>query len=83
MYFYTAAWSLQHNKRYEEGISMAKSKIARTNEKIAEKVTGTFEKIENTVIGSYTKIEDAFVDMYLTRDGETVEEAKARLKSRK
>ena len=28
----------------------------------------------------YTKIEDKFVDAYLTKDGETVEEAKARLK---
>ncbi len=27
-----------------------------------------------------TKIEDAFIDHYLTKDGETVEEAKARLK---
>ncbi len=83
MYFYTAAWSLQHNKRDKEGINMAKSKIVRANAKIAEKVTGTFEKIENTVVGKYTKIEDAFVDMYLTKDGETVEEAKARLKSKK
>ena len=50
-----------------------------TNEKIAEKVMGTYQKIEDTVVGGYTKIEDAFVDRYLTRDGETVEEAKKRL----
>ena len=31
-------------------------------------------------MGGYTKIEDKFVDAYLTKDGETVEEAKARLK---
>ncbi len=49
---------------------MAKSKTVKTNEKIAEKV-----------VGGYTKIEDAFVDRYLTKDGETVEEAKARLKN--
>jgi len=34
--------------------------------------------IEHDIIRSYTKIEDRFVDAYLTKDGETVDEAKAR-----
>ena len=55
---------------------MAKSKIVKANEKIAEKVVGGYKKIENAVVGGYTKIEDKFVDMYLTKDGETVEQAK-------
>ena len=59
---------------------MAKSKLVRVNEKIAEKVTTAFEKVEDTVVGGYTKIEDAFVDHYLAKEGETVEEAKARLR---
>ena len=59
---------------------MAKSKIVTANEKIAEKVVETYEKVEDAVVGSYTKIEDAFVDRYLTRDGETVQEAKERLR---
>ena len=70
---------------------MAKSKIVKANEKIAEAVTGGYKKIENGVVngykkieqgvvGGYTKIEDKFVEAYLTKDGETVEEAKARLK---
>ena len=59
---------------------MAKSKLVEANEKIAEKVVDTYKKIEDTVVGGYTKIEDAFVDRYLTKDGETLEEAKARLK---
>lgn len=59
---------------------MAKSKLVETNEKIAEKVVDAYKKIEDTVVGGYTKIEDAFVDRYLTKDGETLEEAKARLK---
>ena len=59
---------------------MAKSKLVKANEKIAEKVTTAFEKIEGTVVGGYKKIEDAFVDRYLTKDGETIEEAKERLK---
>ena len=70
---------------------MAKSKIVKANEKIAEAVTGGYKKIEKGVVdgykkieqgvvGGYTKIEDKFVDTYLTKDGETIEEAKARLK---
>lgn len=62
---------------------MAQSKFVKANEKIAKKVVGTFEKIEETVVGRYTKVEDAFVDRYLTKDGETVEDAKARLKQEK
>lgn len=59
---------------------MAQSKFVKANEEIAKKVTGAFEKIEGAVVSGYTKVEDAFVDRYLTKDGETVEEAKARLK---
>ena len=70
---------------------MAKSKIVQANEKIAEAVTDGYKKIEKGVVdgykkiekgvvSGYIKIEDKFVDAYLTKDGETVEEAKARLK---
>lgn len=69
---------------------MAKSKLVRTNEKIAETVVGGYKKVEETVVGGYKKIEeavvggykkmeDAFVNRYLAHEGETVEEAKARL----
>ena len=72
-------------------VDMAKSKIVKVNEKIAETVTGGYQKIEKGVIdgykkmeqgvvSGYIKIEDKFVEAYLTKDGETVEEAKARLK---
>ncbi len=62
---------------------MAKSKLAEANKIIAENVVGAYEKIEQTVVGGYTKIEDAFVERYLTKDGETVQEAKQRLKKEK
>ncbi len=69
---------------------MAKSKLVKVNEKIAEKVVGGYKKIEDGVVGGYKKIEDgvvggftkmtdAFVDQFMTKDGETVEEAKERL----
>lgn len=72
-------------------VNMAKSKIVEANDKIAATVTDGYKKIEKGVVdgykkieqgvvSGYTKIEDKFVDTYLTKDGETVEEAKARLK---
>ena len=72
-------------------VTMVKSKIVNANKKIADTVTGGYKKIESGVVAGYkkiesgvvsgyTKIEDKFVDTYLTKDGETVEEAKARIK---
>ena len=69
---------------------MAKSKLVKVNEKIAENVVGGYKKIEKGVVGGYKKIEngvvggfnkisDKFVDQFLTREGESVEDAKKRL----
>ncbi len=73
---------------------MAKAKIAAVSQKIADGVVGGYQKIENGVVNGYRKIEegavtgfgritDWFVERYLTKEGETVEQAKARLKSDK
>lgn len=59
---------------------MAKSKLIQANQKVAEAAVHSYNQIEKTVVAGYTRIEDAFVDRYLTREGETVEQAKARLK---
>jgi uncharacterized protein YutE (UPF0331/DUF86 family) len=59
---------------------MAKSKLVKANQKIAKKAVSNFNKIQNAVTGTYTKIEDRFVDQYLTKDNESVEEAKKRIK---
>ncbi len=58
---------------------MVKSKLVQANEKIADAVVGGYKKIENGVVGTYKKIEDGFVDQFLTRENETVEDAKKRL----
>lgn len=69
---------------------MAKSKLVQANEKIAESLVDGYKKIENDVVSGYKKIEtgvvegftkmtDHFVDQFLTKEGETVAEAKARL----
>lgn len=74
--------------------TMAKSKIAQATNKMAETVTDGYKKIETGVVDGYKKIEkgvvdgykkieDKFVDLYLTKEGETVEEAKERLKDKK
>ena len=66
------------------------SKFQETNEKIAQTVVEGYQKIEDGVVGSYKKIEngvvegfnkitDKFVGAFLTKEGETVEEARARL----
>ncbi|MGN1014749.1 MAG: hypothetical protein ACI4PM_05275 [Butyricicoccus sp.] len=69
---------------------MAKSKLVKANEKNAEEVVGSYKKMEESVVGGYKKIEegaiggfnkiaDKFVDSFLTKEGESVEEARARL----
>lgn len=69
---------------------MATSKLVKANEKIAktvvdgykkveEAVVSGYKKVENAAVGGYQKVEDSFVSRYLTRDGESVAEAKARL----
>lgn len=74
-------------------ITMAKSKIVEANRKIADTVTDGYKKIEGGVVegyrkietgvvGGYTKIEDKFIDQFLTREGETVEDARKRLKGK-
>ncbi len=47
---------------------MAKSKLVKVNEKIAEEV-----------VGGFNKMVDKFVDNFLTKEGESVEEARKRL----
>ncbi len=76
----------------EKGFEMmAKSKLAQANQKIAgaategftkiaDAVVGGYKKVEDGVVGGYKKVEDAFVDRYLTREGETVEECRERLR---
>ena len=52
-----------------------------STEKITQKVTQTYKAIETAVVDGYTKVEDKFVETYLIHDGETVADAKARLKN--
>lgn len=58
---------------------MAKSKLIKANETIAREITKRLAKINRTVVDGYIKIEDQFVDQFLTRDGESISDAKKRL----
>ena len=56
------------------------SKLVDANKKIENAVVGGYKKVEESVVGGYKKIEDKFVDTFLKKDGETIEEAKVRVK---
>lgn len=71
---------------------MRKSKLLDKQAKIEQTVTDGYKtiekaavtgyhKVENGVVGTYSKVEDWFVDRYLIHEGETLEEAKARLRA--
>ena len=66
------------------------SKFVEANEKIAEGVVKGYKKIEEGVVGGYKKMEDGIVEGFgkvtdkcvevlFAKEGESVEEAKARL----
>lgn len=58
---------------------MAENKFVKANEEIAETVVGGYKKIEDSVVSGFCKITDKFVGEFLTHEGESVEDAKARL----
>lgn len=60
---------------------MAKSKLIKANQKIAKDIVLGYKKIEEAVVGGYNQIADKFVEQYLTREGESVEEARKRLET--
>lgn len=70
---------------------MAKNKLVEVNEKIAEGVVEGYKKIEDGVVGGYKKIEqgavrgfnavnDKIIEKVFSKEGETVEDTKKRLK---
>lgn len=48
-------------------------------QKIEDGVVKGYKAIENGVVEGFTRISDAFVKKYLMRDGETLEDTKARI----
>lgn len=62
---------------------MAKSKLVAANKKIEKAVVGGYQKIEDGVADGFTTMSDAFVDHFLTKEGETLQDAKIRLAQEK
>lgn len=60
---------------------MAKSKLVQANEKIAEGVVCGYKKIEQGAVDGFNRMSDKFVDSFLTKEGESVADAKVRLKA--
>ena len=54
--------------------------VVDTYKAIEEGVVGACKAVEDSVVGAYQKVEDAFVEKFLAKPGETVDDAKARLK---
>jgi hypothetical protein len=74
--------------------NIAKSSISMTSNRITKSFTHGYKKVEKgvitgyqktqqAVVNVYAKIEDRFIEAYLTKDNETLQEAKKRLKRRK
>ena len=48
-------------------------------EKIEEDVVTGYKQIESGIVGGFNKVTDKFVGKFLTKEGETLEDAKARI----
>ncbi len=62
-----------------EGFQKMEDGVVGGYKKIEDGVVGSYKKMEESVVGTYKKVEDAFVDKFLTREGESVEDAKKRI----
>lgn len=72
-------YQVNQSKQRKGGSGMAKSKLVKANEKIAKGVVGSYKKMEEGVVEGFQKIADKFVDNFLTKEGESVKEARDRL----
>ena len=60
-------------------VTMAKSKIVKASENIADAITGGYKKIEESVVEGFNKVSDKCIDVLFAKEGESVEDAKKRL----
>ena len=58
-------------------------KIADIVDKMGRVATSGYKKIENGAVTGFGRVSDKCVDVLFAKEGETVEEAKARLAARK
>lgn len=74
---------VETNEKIAEGVTDGYRKmeegVVTGYRKIEEGVVDGYRKIEKGAVSGFNKIADRFVDNFLTKEGESVEEAKARL----
>lgn len=58
---------------------MIEDAVVEGYKKIEDGVVGGYKKIETGVVEGFTKMTDKIVEQFLTREGETVEDAKKRM----
>ena len=63
----------------EEAVKAVGEGATSIYKKIEDGVVSGYKKIEDGVVSGYRKIEDKFIDTFLAEEGETTEEARARL----
>ena len=62
-----------------EGYEKIEEGVVTGYRQIEEGVITGYQKIESGVVGGFNKMTDKFVGKFLTREGETVEDARARI----
>ena len=65
--------------KFKEANKKIESAVVGSYKKIEDAVVGGYKKIEYSAVSGYKKIEDRFIDTFLAEDGETTEEARARI----
>lgn len=65
--------------KFREANKKIESAVVGGYKKIEDAVVGGYKKIEYSAVSGYKKIEDRFIDTFLAEDGETTEEARARI----
>ena len=65
--------------KFQEANKKIEEAVVSGYKKIEDGVVGGYQKIENGVVSGYQKIENKFIETFLAEEGETTEEARARL----
>ena len=66
-------------EKFADKLQKIEDGVVEGYKKIEDGVVGGYKKIENGAVESFQKVSDKFVDKFFTKEGETVEEAKARM----
>lgn len=64
----------------EKGLEGIEKGVVSGYQKIEDAVVGGYKKIEEGVVEGFNRVSDKFIEKLFTKEGESVEEAKARLR---